>query len=1334
MTLLRFGKRVCWGCWYSLAGLLVLCALLISLARSLLPQLDGARDHLVVWLQEQTGIQFEVAQLGAGWHGGGPRLQLKQLALPPEQDLPVSFTIQRMELHLDFWNSVFSLTPQFNEVSFYGVTLDLSLGQGSAGGTNTAALEQLREVLLQQLGRLNIEDVTVQVAVKDHQFAPIHLTELNWRNRGHRHLGEGLISLDQGNEALMLALELNSQDNGELQGRAYLQGQRLPLGQWLSRRLEHNPYDYSGELDLEAWLSLDGDGIHLAQIQLDNSNFSWQLDGEQRMAVQTGRFQWRPMAEGGELRSHGLQLTSNGQAWPESQLALRHGNGELDLYLSELPLWGLQPLLGLVPGIGAEPLKALTATEARGTLGPLKLQHRDDQWRWQLPFDQLGWDAAAGIPGVDALSGSLTGQDDWLRLTLPTQALSLDWPGQFEQPLALNELGLTAEWLGHGDGRQLRIPSLTLATPELTAQLQSALAFSEDAAPQLQLYGNLAIQDAGQVAKLYPRKAMGESLADYLDKALQAGETNNAQLLWHGPLDQYPYAQQQGRFQAGFEMTGVHFDFLDEWPAVTDGRLLALFENDRMDLRVREAKLADVLIEDIFIGIPHLNHSAALEIQGSLMADEDKARSVLTGTFLESSVLGTLDSLKLMEPVPLALDMTFYLGRKVTHQPDSVKGRLVLWETPLYIAPLDLELEQVRGELRFHNAKIEARNVQTRIYNQPTELNLHADREETGYGINIDLSSRWQTYRLPPLLQTPLDPFLSGGAPLDAKVALNLGDNGFHYRLEVNSELTGLEIDLPAPLGKALEQPRPTQLALSGDTEGAEVFFHLGDSLRFVGDMSYASGAGFDRYHLALDRAEPTLPEYNTGLISLRSERIEMDDYQPLISAFAEAPPRPARDKRPLYPAIDKIQVDSEDLRVLGQSLGAGRLVASPNRDGWGLRIDAERVAGQALVGQGMDQLGVQFNADYLVLTRSEQSEQTESRSIAPALWLDRVPALDVHIAKLRLDQQLLGEARFMGFREGPLYRVQSFELSQDEHRLAGSGVWQPDGELTQTRFEGQLTSPDIGDLAEHLTLGPGIEDAELAVDYQLSWEGAPWELSADRLDGALSYQLSNGQLSSVSDRGARLLSLFSLESLVRKISLDFSDVFASGMHFSDFSGNVQFDDGVLSTEDSVMDATAGTLRVAGWTDLNDRSLEYEIAFSPALASSVPAVVYLSTGAWTVGLGAFAVTKLLEPVIEVVTQLRYHLTGTLDQPELVEVSRTSREVRIPEEAQTELGQEAAEAQAEQLQEALIEAIEEQSMDKEAADAGAPAADEQPTGISAKPGADPTTTGEAPPGP
>ncbi|GAA5194508.1 YhdP family protein [Ferrimonas gelatinilytica] len=1323
-------RRVGRWCWYGFVAALAVLALTMSLARSLLPQVDGIRSEILSWAEQRLELELALESLGAGWAHGGPHLTLRGLSLPPQEGVNAEFSVAQIELQLDFWATLSTLSPQLKQIRIQGLDLELDLQGGGEPEMEWGKLTPLRDLFLYQLGDLSIEAVSARLNWQGHALAPIHLSELKWQNRGQRHLGVGHIYLDEAlrdDEQLTVAIELSSADPLGLKGRAYLNAEQLDLGDWLARRLDENPYHSEGVLNLQAWASIGPEGPGLIQLQLDGSSFSWHLEEQtHELSISQGRLQWRPVGSGGELQSQALQLVSDGVAWPQSAFALRHQSGDLRLWLDRLPLWGLQPLLALAPGLTAEQLAALMATPAEGTLGPLQLQQQASQWRLTLPFDGLGWEAAAGLPGLEGLSGELYWQPEWTRLSLEAQPLALDWPAQWPEPLQLSKLSLSAEWLP--EQSLLRIPDLALTNDDLSAQLSAALALPAEGASRLQLMSRVALHRAGEAGHYFPRRAMGEGLSEYLAGALRAGRSDNVQLIWHGELGGYPYRDDSGRFLAGFTLEGLEFDFLEQWPAVTDATLMARFANESMDLQVARATLAGVTIEGAHVTIPTLDRSATLSVEGSLLAEPSMAEAVLGGTFLAPTVLGTLEQVQLQAPVPLSLDMTFPLGSEVADQSNVVKGRLAFWDTPVHLSTLDLDLEQVRGELRFSNSDIEADALMARIYNQPTELALRGGSRGEDYGIDIDFTSHWQQQRIPPALQTPLDPFITGGTRLDGQLALRLGSESLDYQAEIHSELTGLKLGLPGVLYKESDQPWSATLALTGDKEGSELYLQLAERAHFIGDLSYADGAGFDRYHLALDQAEPTPAERNSGLISLQSARIDLSEYDPLIRAFAEAPSRDDTARRSLLPPLDRIQIRADELRLLEQSLGSGSLTAQPNRDGWGIALESEGLRGEALVGEGNHGLGLQIQADYLHLNSAEPEPGDPDLSL-PRM-IGQVPALDVAVEALTYNGIALGRAQLQGHRDSGAYEITLLSLQQDSHQLLGSGSWFETEGTTQSRFEGQVTSPDVGALIGQFGFTPVIEDARTALNFDLHWPGAPWQSDLSTLEGELDYEITDGRMSDVSDRGARLLTLFSLESLMRRLSLDFSDVFSKGMHFRRFAGTLQFEQGVLVTDDSVMDANAGTMRINGQTDLNTRALDYQITFSPALTSNVPAVVFLSTGAWTVGLGAFAVSKFLEPVIEVITRLRYHLTGTLDEPELVEVERAKREIALPEAATGAAISEAdAGAKAKAVQEALNEALDAPEQGG-AKDGVSPAADEQPGQPGAGSGLGPEPTGES----
>ena len=190
------------------------------------------------------------------------------------------------------------------------------------------------------------------------------------------------------------------------------------------------------------------------------------------------------------------------------------------------------------------------------------------------------------------------------------------------------------------------------------------------------------------------------------------------------------------------------------------------------------------------------------------------------------------------------------------------------------------------------------------------------------------------------------------------------------------------------------------------------------------------------------------------------------------------------------------------------------------------------------------------------------------------------------------------------------------------------------------------------------------VRDSNAQIELDVRWPGSPAELAIERLSGDIDWSLGAGYLRDVSDGGARLLSLFSLESLMRKLALDFRDIFARGMFYSSFRGTLNIDNGVVYTNNTRMNGSAGDMEVTGSTDLVSEALDYQLVYVPKVTSSLPVLV-----AWMVnpptGIAAFLVDRVLHDA-QVISRLEYSITGTVSDPIVNEEARAQRDVELPD--------------------------------------------------------------------
>ena len=107
----------------------------------------------------------------------------------------------------------------------------------------------------------------------------------------------------------------------------------------------------------------------------------------------------------------------------------------------------------------------------------------------------------------------------------------------------------------------------------------------------------------------------------------------------------------------------------------------------------------------------------------------------------------------------------------------------------------------------------------------------------------------------------------------------------------------------------------------------------------------------------------------------------------------------------------------------------------------------------------------------------------------------------------------------------------------------------------------------DIGKLLTRLGYPEGVRRGTAKLEGALSWTGAPYELDYPTLTGNLVLEAAKGQFVKLDPGIGKLLGILSLQSLPRRVSLDFRDIFSEGFAFDEIVGAVKIDRGIASTE-----------------------------------------------------------------------------------------------------------------------------------------------------------------------
>jgi len=195
-------------------------------------------------------------------------------------------------------------------------------------------------------------------------------------------------------------------------------------------------------------------------------------------------------------------------------------------------------------------------------------------------------------------------------------------------------------------------------------------------------------------------------------------------------------------------------------------------------------------------------------------------------------------------------------------------------------------------------------------------------------------------------------------------------------------------------------------------------------------------------------------------------------------------------------------------------------------------------------------------------------------------------------------------------------------------------------------------------------TFSTGIKDSAARFKLDLAWDNAPFDFAFADVNGNVDWSLSDGYLTEISDKGSRIFTLLSLDSLVRKLSLDFRDVFAKGFFYDKINGTMTIENGIAFTQDTVVDGGAGEIDIAGYSDLVNQELNYTVSFAPNVTGNLPALVYFMVNPPT-AIAALAVNQVLTSA-KVFSNINYSISGAFSAPVVTELERQSTEVQLPQ--------------------------------------------------------------------
>jgi len=234
-------------------------------------------------------------------------------------------------------------------------------------------------------------------------------------------------------------------------------------------------------------------------------------------------------------------------------------------------------------------------------------------------------------------------------------------------------------------------------------------------------------------------------------------------------------------------------------------------------------------------------------------------------------------------------------------------------------------------------------------------------------------------------------------------------------------------------------------------------------------------------------------------------------------------------------------------------------------------------------------------------------------------------------------------------------YEIETLSMKSAHFSVEAKGNWLRQDETEESKLSGEIFSNDFGSALRSWGFSTVIEESEGSIEFNLSWPDSPFQFSLKTVKGNATFKFKNGRVLGVNPGLGRIFGLLNLDSIRRRLQLDFSDFVKQGFVFDTLNSELEFDKGRANTESFYLNGPSARISLKGVANLSTKDVDLNMTVIPKVTGgSLPIAAAIAIGNPAVGAGLFVFEKLMGKTINNISRHTYHVTGTWDAPKIEE--------------------------------------------------------------------------------
>lgn len=1251
---------------------IILLTLYAGAGRQYLPYIDSFKPELTQWLSEKTKQPVEIGELIGSWSGLLPIVEIKDLKIGRDKPIYIAY----LRAKLDVSASLFYQTPIFSRLKIDNLRASIKeLGdkkwQLSKGWVVDASQSEQTDndwlsLLLKQKS-ISISNWKITHQRLNKKIEHVHLDTLLLRNQGSQHSFSG--QAKWGNKQLF-PIDFKANLKGELwpykqpSGRLYLNIAKHDWSRWIppveSPKLSVSSFKASAK----AWFRLEQGQLrsHYALMQVDNAQIK---TSGKSLNITKGLL---TVAGLGDEQGWYSVIDSNfsqKKQWPKvyvhhSRMPEMHG---VKVEIKNINVSRVTSLLNTHKLLPEKAQNYVSGINPKGQINYFSLSYLypkskelDADMLINMELKEVSTQAYRGIPAFRHVSGRLNMNEKSGFFEVQDNLSSIYIDEAYHHWLDVEKPKGRFLWKLKEESADLILDNFSgsLQGHPAQAEMRLTIPYHKDKGEHLNL-GLMVGLKSGPITLqkgLVPEVFVDKKTRSWLNNSVLSGQVSGFKLLLNGAIGPKTHLSERS-LEIDFDTKNTHVRYQQGWPDIKQSKAHVSIRDTGIKAEIYKANSAGMsLVQPATLTLSEdKKRQIRLKLSAKVEGELDKGFAFLTDTPLKESINNQLEGWYMQGNHRSSFMLGLTLGDDASINPEfKLKSRLS--NASIYIKPADLAVQKIRGDIQYSLKRgLVAKKLKAQTLGGDTNISIQSRIHKEGLKLDIHSKGMAQWDSIHQWYNTPFKALITGQANYNLDVTIDASETQEHS-FNLATDLVGTDIRVPEPYGKSVTIKKP--LSINWQIKSNESLLNV-DYKGNISGRFKLNNAKIDSGTLRLDDKKAQLSAYKGVFIYADiKEPVILDKWLDVGKQLFL--PTHSSDNDDALSFIREFKLNIADIRLREVNIGSSFISGTHLKDGWEIGL-ANRIAKGQVVLSNKPKTPLLVQLDYLHIKEVQNIDYDESstktdilESVDPA----SLPDMDIWLAEFYYNTRNLGNWHLTSRAKDQRYLI-NIEKGQIKNLAISAKLeWLKENDQHHSYLRGlNFQANDLAETQRAFRVTPILESKSFNLDAQASWLGTPANVKLENINAQINYEIKKGRIEVKEADSLRGFGALNFSAISRRLRLDFSDLYQSGLTFDEIKADLELDKGILNIKKPILiEGPSAKYVLLGKSNLIDKSVDMEMVVTLPVTSSLPLVVVLAGLSPPVAGAVYVTERLIGNELERFTSAKYSIKGTLDEPEL----------------------------------------------------------------------------------